>query len=108
MSRIYGGKITSTVKGYNKDPIRTNSPGQIFFMDYGYIRGKDATQTKDGPLVISKDGCDFYLLIVDKFSRHLWVFFSRTKSLQLSQLLLFFFKHGTKLGLKWVCTDQRG
>ena len=55
-------KTTSKIKGYH-NPIRAHGPGQIFFMDYGFIPGKDTTHIDDGPLVTSKDDYNCYMII---------------------------------------------
>ena len=68
------GKTTQMIKGYNKDPVRANKSGRHFCIDYGFVRGKSVTKTEYGPLVTSKEGYNCYLLIVDEYSRNLWIF----------------------------------
>ena len=68
------------IKGYNKDSQRADKPGGHFHVDYGFVRGKTAFKKEDGPLLTSKDGYNCYLLIVDEYSRHMWVFLFANKS----------------------------
>ena len=48
-----------------------------------FFRGKYKLKTEDGPLITSKDGFNAYLLIMDVYSRYMWVFPTTGKSPQL-------------------------
>jgi len=46
-------------------------------MDFGFIRGSDYSEkNKKGKVIISRDGYNAYLLIVDKFTGYVWVMLS--------------------------------
>ena len=49
-------------------------------MDFGFVRGSDfAEKTKDGRTITSVDGFNSYLIIVDKASRYMFTFLSKSK-----------------------------
>ena len=77
-------------------------------MDYGFVRGKQATKSENGPLITSCDGYNCYLLIVDEYSRHLWIFLFADKSPPIATVTSFISNHGTTSGLLRVRTDQGG
>ena len=102
------GKMTDMIKGYNKQPARATQRGGRFNMDYGFVRGKTTFKNEDGPLLTSKDGFNCYLLAVDEYSRHMWIFLFSNKSPPLSTIKSFLSTHGLKSGLRCVRTDQGG
>ena len=56
-------------------------------MDYGFVRGSDwSVKQNDGKLVTSIDKYRAYLLVIDEYSRYLWVFLTKDKSPPLSQV----------------------
>ena len=68
------GKMTNQIKGYSKKTDRTTEQGGRFNMDYALVRGEKTTKNENGPLITSRAGYNCYLLIVDGYSRHLWIF----------------------------------
>jgi len=68
------GKMTKNIRSYNRNSEQANIPGGRFSMDYRFIRGKNTVKNEQGPLIALKKGYNCYLLIADKFSRHLWIF----------------------------------
>ena len=55
-------------------------PGQHFHMDFGFVRGSNYTiKTEDGPTVTSIDGYNSYLIIVDRATRYIWLFLTKSK-----------------------------
>jgi len=68
------GKMTQQIKGYNKTPDRSTEQGGCFNMDYGFVKGKTTVKNENALPITSKDGFNCYLLVVDEFSRHLWIF----------------------------------
>ena len=77
-------------------------------MDFGFVRGKHAVKTEDGPLVTSRDGYNCYLLIADEYSQHLWIFLFAGKSPPIDTIKQFLDTHGIKSGLRRIRTDQGG
>ena len=77
-------------------------------MDYGFLRGTQTTKNENGPLITSQDGYNCYLLIVDEYSRHLWIFLFADIYPPITTVTSFLSKHGTKSGLRRVRTDQGG
>lgn len=79
-------------------------------MDFGFIRGSDfKTEDKDGRIIISRDGYNSYLIIVDCYYSYTWVMLSRSKDPPLDFIKDFIPKHKDK---NWliieICTDQGG
>ena len=84
------GKMTNQIKSYNKSPNHAIIPGGRFNMDFRFVRGTSTTNNEDGSLITSKDGKNCYILIVDEFNRHLWVFLFANKNPLPPRSLLFF------------------
>ena len=109
--------MTTKMKGYNNNPERANKPGQRFCMDFGFVRGKEILQPKASenftenhhqPILTSKDGFNCYLLVVDEYSRYLWIFLFASKSPPVDTVTKFLNTHGLSSGPKWIRTDQGG
>ena len=61
--------------------------GQHLHMDFGFVRGSDwSMKTNDGKLVTSVDKYRAYLLVVDSYSRYIWIFLTRDKTPPLDQV----------------------
>ena len=78
--------------------------GQRFQMNYGFMRGSQDTQTN----IRSHEGYNYYLLIVDYFTRYTWVFLSKNKAPPVRLLTTFLQTYGNKNGTRIVHTDQGG
>ena len=63
---------------------------------------------EDGPLITSKEGYNCYLIIVDKYSCHIWVFLFVGKSPSTETITKFLDTLGLKTGLRFIRTDQGG
>ena len=77
-------------------------------MDYGFVRGEVVIEQENGPLITSKEGYNCYLIIVDEYSRHIWVFLFAGKSPPAETITKFLDAYGFKTGLRFVRTDQGG
>ena len=77
-------------------------------MDYGLVRGNNTIKSKTGPLITNKDGLNCYLLIVDKFSRHIWIFLFANKSPPIAIVTAFLANHGIKTGIRQALAEQGG
>ena len=97
---------TKIAHQYNKNPEESNSRqvGEIFSMDYGFVKGRIANK-----LVRSHDGYSSYLLIVDHKSRYMWVFLTKNKAPPLHMVGKFLRTYGLQNDtVKIVRTDQGG
>ena len=74
------GKTTTKNKVYSKDPNRATKICGRFIMDYGFVRGNDTIKSEDGLLITSKDGYNYYLMIINKYSRYMWLFLFANKT----------------------------
>ena len=61
-------------------PEPTLGIGENLHMDYGFVRGSDwSKEDNDGKLVTSVDNFRSYLIVVDRASRYIWVYLTKTK-----------------------------
>lgn len=84
--------------------------GQHFNIDFGFMRGS-SFQNKDdsGRTITSIDGYRSYCLIIDRKSRYMWVFLTKTKQPPIDILDQFFAKHGHPTAKhKTIRTDEGG
>ncbi len=80
-------------------------------MDFGFMRAlasnlSHADKSKDR-MVFSYDRFSSYLLIVDKASRYIWVFLTKSKDSSIDIVLAFLRQHGLEDG-GCIRTDQGG
>jgi hypothetical protein len=85
-------------------------PGQMFQMDFGFVRGSGFTEKDDdGKLITSLDGYNCYLLIIDRKTRRLWGFLSKGKVPPLSFVRDFLQQNGCRTSTRrLIRTDQGG
>lgn len=110
------GAITSQQhdKPQASKPIPTSNPepilaGQHFAMDFGFVRGSDYHhKTSDGKTVTSIDGMNSYLSIIDKATRYMWVFTTKSKTPPLEAVKMVLSKFKTSHPHRTVRTDQGG
>ena len=61
-------------------------PGQHLHMDFGFVRGSDwKAKDNDGKLITSIDKYRSYLLIIDRATRYIWIFLTKTKEPPIEQ-----------------------
>jgi len=106
-------KIERTAKSVSSSsrdsPI--NGPGQMYHMDFGFVRGSDfkKKEEEDGRIITCRDGYNSYLIIVDRYSSYTWVMLSRSKDPPLKFVKDFIMTHKDKKCLIIrVRTDQGG
>ena len=85
-------------------------PGQWFQMDMGFVRGSGfETKDESGRCITSIDGYNSYLLIIDRKTRRLWGFLSKSKSPPIDTARTFLqrnkCRHSTR---KIIRTDEGG
>lgn len=103
------GKISATPKNKNSSPS-TTARGQLFHMDFGFVRGNDfRTKNEKGKMITSRDGYNSYLIIVDSYTRYAWVFLSATKEPPLNTVKTFLNRYGLTTGTqRQIRCDQGG
>jgi hypothetical protein len=56
-------------------------------MDFGFVRGSDwKKKDSDGKTVTSIDGNRAYLLVIDRATRYIWIFVTKTKHPPITQV----------------------
>ena len=76
---------------------KTSRAGQRFHFDFGFIRSEDFSEkNKRGNIITSYDGYNSYLIAVDKHTRYMWIFLSKTKLPPLKTVDKFLKMHGIK------------
>ena len=105
-------KVQRTSK-FNNSVLRDSpvmEPGQMFHMDFGFVRGSDFhMKDVDGRIITSRDGYNSYLIIVDKFSSYTWIMLSKTKDPPIEFVKSFLKTHKNKqCPVIRVRTDQGG
>ena len=89
------------------DVIKEGVAGQHFHMDFGFVRGTGyKIKQEHAPTVTSIDGFSSYLIIVDRVTRYLWIFLTKSKTppITIAQRILNKFK--CKNRHRTVRTDQ--
>ena len=92
----------------NKNTIPLTDKGKHFAMDFGFVRGSEFSEkTKDGRTITSVDGFNSYLIIVDKASRYMFTFLTKSKHPPLDIVKSFLTRHGHPSSVgKTIRTDQ--
>jgi hypothetical protein len=101
-------KIPAT-KG--KHPSRATDKQQRFYMDFGFLRASKLDYSRPGDpedrVIFSFDGYNSYLLIVDEYTKFIWVFLCSSKEPPLELVHLHLDIFGRKQGGSIRC-DQGG
>ena len=103
------GKVTAAPK-HKHTTISTTQRGQLFHMDFGFVRGSAFKQQNEkGKIITSRDGYNSYLIIVDAHTRYTWIFLSASKEPPLQIVSQFLQQYGIKEGtFRQVRCDQGG
>ena len=94
-----------------KTPIEKQQTfiGQHFHMDYGFVRGFDWNRKdNDGKLVTSVDKFRSYLIIIDRHTRYIWIYLTKTKSPPTTFVSTLLKKFNDPKIVSTVTTDQGG
>ena len=94
--------ITKT-SSKSKPKTPTTKFAEQFQMDFGFMSAREGKE-----LIRSHDGYNCYLLIVDLFTRYLWIFLSKNKHPPLQTVKQFLRTYGLKKGVRIIRTDQGG
>ena len=100
----------SKLKNNDTRDSHTYGPGQMFHMDFGFVRGSEFKEKEeDGRIVTSRDGYNAYLIIVDKYSGYTWIMLARSKDPPIEFVRSFLNTHKDRnCSLIKVRTDQGG
>ena len=104
-------KAERSAKHVDQEPsFKVERPGQLFHMDFGFVRGSDFKEkNEEGKIVTSRDGYNCYLIIVDRFSGYMWIMLSKNKNPPLEFVSSFLDKHADRQSpIRQVRTDQGG
>ena len=77
--------------------------GERFQMDFGFMSTR-----QDKNVIRSHDGYNCYLLVIDYFTRYLWVFLTKNKSPPVKTVTQFLRTYGNQDGVRIIRTDQGG
>ena len=103
--------IPQPTKGNNETqlPDKPCAAGQHLHMDYGFVRGSDwHKKDNDGKLVTSVDKYRSYLLVIDRCTRYIWIYLTKSKSPPLDFLSKLLCKFANPNLISTVTTDQGG
>jgi hypothetical protein len=71
------------------------APGQHFHVDFGFMKGSGyCKKDEEGRTITSIDGFRSYFLIIDRKTRYVWVFLTKTKQPPLTIFSQFLKEHG--------------
>jgi hypothetical protein len=116
------GKLAKQARG-KTDSRQAQAKGERFHMDYGFFRGPKHLQgqikrkygdmtiasLKHKPILESREGYVAYLLIVDGYTRKVWVYPTKSKDPPIETVDLFLQRFGLRDGTqRYVRTDLGG
>jgi dUTP pyrophosphatase len=82
---------------------------EMLYMDFGFVRGTGFKAKDDsGRLITSMDGYRAYLLIIEGYSRYVWILLTKTKHPPTAYIATFFQHHGLTEGRHIIRTDKGG
>ena len=84
----------------------SDTPGQHFALDWGFMRGSSWSDKKDDKLITSIDGMRCYCVIVDKATRYTWVILSSSKDPPVDAVRQVLKKFRSKTPQRTVRLDQ--
>ncbi len=90
---------------------RTTEIKRRFYLNFGFMHASTSNFNQPNKaqdrVVHTYNGYSSYLLIVDKASRHVWAFLTKSKEPPLDIVEAFLERHGHSNG-RCLCTDQGG
>jgi hypothetical protein len=93
----------------NETKDNTLIPGQHFSIDFEFVRGSTYNiKTETGATVTSLDGMNSYLSIIDRATRYMWVFLTKSKVPLIETVTSIFNKFKCNNPHSTVRTDQGG
>ena len=111
--RFIDHKVRATIRKCRSRKVATKAtkPGQCFYVDFGFMRASTTDYSRPTPttdrVVTSIDGFNSYLLVVDKFSRYMWIFLCKSKEPPIDEMSAFLSTFGLQEGGVIRC-DQGG
>jgi dUTP pyrophosphatase len=84
-------------------------PGQMFHMDFGFMRGSTfSDKDEDGRIITSLDGMNSYLIIIDRKTRRTWVFLTKSKIPPLKTVTDFLSMNGSRTATRRIVRSDQG
>ena len=95
--------MTKQMKGYSLHKNEATAPFQRVQMDFGFVKYK--AKDGSGKLMRSRQGFGSYLLIVDEYTRYMWVFPTKSKEAPVQVVDQFLTMYKRNTGLRRVRAD---
>ena len=95
--------LTKNLKGYSLHKNKAVSPFQRVQMDFGFVKYKSNDDT--GKLLRSRQGFGSYLLVIDEYTRYIWIFPTKTKRPPIEVVDQFLMTYKPTEGLRHVRID---
>ena len=115
--RPYKGKpkTTTTETPIHEDTLK-GQPGQHYHIDFGFVRGTEASynttiekeKSQRGKIVTSLDGSTCYVIIVDRITQYTWIFLAKNKKPPVQTIKQILDKFKSEDPNRTVRTDQGG
>ena len=77
-------------------------------MDFGFVRGSQFKEIREGKTITSIDGFNSYLIIIDHATRYTWIFLQSSKYPPINVIERLLTKFKTTHPRRTVRTDQGG
>ena len=100
-------KMTKMIQGH-KSVQTAKIPGNVFLMDFGFMRGPKQGNDKKGKILSSFDSFTLYLLVTNEASRFVWIFLTKDKNPPIDIVGTFLDQKGLKSGMRRVRIDKGG
>jgi len=89
--------------------LEDGDPGQHFHVDFGFMKGSGyCKKDEEGRTITSIDGFRSYFLIIDRKTRYVWVFLTKTKTPPLKIFGQFLKDHGHPTAQNRTVRSDRG
>jgi len=93
----------------NDTTLEVCDPGQHFQVDFGFMKGSGyCKKDEEGRTITSIDGFRSYFLIIDRKTRYVWVFLTKTKKPPLNIFAQFLKEHGHPTAPNRTIRSDRG
>jgi dUTP pyrophosphatase len=92
-----------------EDSSTNCDPGQHYHVDFGFMKGSGyCNKDEEGRTITSIDGFRSYFLIIDRKTRYIWLFLTKTKKPPLSIFAQFLKQHGHPTASNRTVRSDRG
>ena len=90
------------MKGYSLHQNEAKSPFQRVQIDFGFVKYKSSDGT--GKLLRIRQGYGSYLLVIDEYTRYIWIFLTKTKEPPIDVVDQFMINYKLSEGIRRVRT----